>query len=1224
VRILKIHFLSTLFLICFFAINNNVVYGQFVQIESILVDACDNNASPTLEGLNEMVGFRVESLPVNVADIRVDGCPNTGTPVTANWPTANPFLGWITPGTVAYDTAVAKVARINASILNCGKLIIPIGGTNNQGLIPAGKKGMIITSYNFLPFGNDFSTLTDTLYVVFQNNPSTTTGNFTNFGAAGIRKLRLHKLSTGADEDVSYDKSLLIDQSGLHTAQDGAGVRYTDSGVATYYNDGCQAPYIPLNPDWTAPAPMCSTASVVDLSLLVTGTAGGSWTGTGVTGSNFNPSGLNGVYSITYTVGILPCQLFQSHDITVSPITTPTFTTLGPYCVGATPSALPSISTNSIAGTWSPATISTAAIGTTIYTFTPAVGQCATTTTMSVTIGTNITPTFTALGPYCVGATPDALSTTSTNSITGSWSPASINTSTSGTTIYTFTPLVGQCAIVTTMSVTVSTAITPIFTALGPYCAGATPVTLSATSTNSISGTWSPATINTAAAGTSIYTFTPAIGQCASTTTMSVTINANTIPTFTVLGPYCVGATPGILPATSINSITGSWSPATISTSASGTITYTFTPAVGQCATSTTLDIIVNPLPAADAGPDVSICPGSATTLNGNGGGTYNWSTGAMTNAITVSPASTSVYTLTVTSNGCTESDAVTVTISSNATVLLTPTNPSICTGASVLLSATGLNTYSWSPAADLSASTGSSVTASPVATTTYTVTGSDGAGCTGSATITVTVAPIAAIASSTDENCGQSNGTVTVNASGPCGGFAYLWNTPSQQTLQTVSGLPAGTYTVTINCGACVTTASATINFIPGPAVSVTASDASCGNSNGSATASVSGGTLNYSYLWSCSPAQSTPTMMNVAAGTYTVTVTDASNCSATANITIADIAGPSATVLLISDDSCNLSSGSALVNVTSGTAPYQYAWNSAPPQTAQLLTNVAAGNYTVIVTDANGCSTTASIIIATVAGPLVSVTTTNEICGQSNGTATVTATQGSGNYTYLWSTVPPQTTQTITNLASGMYTVTVDDGICSVTSSVNVNNIEGPEATMIINPKVVTTLDGLVYFSSQTTGSIVSWVWDYGDGSSGTGEASNHNYVNVGTYIVTLTVTDTYGCTLTVTDSVILKDIVTLYIPNSFTPDNDGLNDFFSPQGINIDPNSYEFEIYDRWGNLIFHTTDIDAKWNGTYMNNGQVPTECVMDVYVYRVVTKEVTSKEHFYIGKVTLLK
>ena len=170
-------------------------------------------------------------------------------------------------------------------------------------------------------------------------------------------------------------------------------------------------------------------------------------------------------------------------------------------------------------------------------------------------------PTFTLAAAYCVGAAPDALPTTSNNSITGTWSPAAISTATAGTATYTFTPDAGQCATQATLVVTVSDNLMPTFTLAAAYCVGAAPDALPTTSNNSITGTWSPAAISTATAGTATYTFTPDAGQCATQATLVVTVSDNLMPTFTLAAAYCVGAAPDALPTTSNNSITGTWSP---------------------------------------------------------------------------------------------------------------------------------------------------------------------------------------------------------------------------------------------------------------------------------------------------------------------------------------------------------------------------------------------------------------------------------------------------------------------------------------------------------------------------------------------------------------------------------------------------------------------------------------------------------------------------------------
>src|SRR5204863_36723 len=158
-------------------------------------------------------------------------------------------------------------------------------------------------------------------------------------------------------------------------------------------------------------------------------------------------------------------------DIVITNQITPTFTQIGPLCQNSTAPALPATSGNNITGTWSPATITTSAAGTTTYTFTPTAGQCAPTVTLDIVITSQITPTFTTVAPICSGSTLAALPTTSNNGITGTWSPALDNTA---TTTYTFTPAAGQCATTTTLTITVNPNVAPTFTAVAPICSGAT------------------------------------------------------------------------------------------------------------------------------------------------------------------------------------------------------------------------------------------------------------------------------------------------------------------------------------------------------------------------------------------------------------------------------------------------------------------------------------------------------------------------------------------------------------------------------------------------------------------------------------------------------------------------------------------------------------------------------------------------------------------------------
>jgi len=303
--------------------------------------------------------------------------------------------------------------------------------------------------------------------------------------------------------------------------------------------------------------------------------------------------------------------------VQVNQNTIPTFSQVGPICKGDL-FTLPSSSTNvpAITGSWSPAVNNTS---TTTYTFTPNIGQCATTTTMTVVVNNPTTPIFSQVGPICKGDLL-TLPSSSTNipAITGSWSPAVNNTS---TTTYTFNPNPGQCGTWTTMTVVVNNPTTPTFSQVGPICKGDL-FTLPSSSTNipAITGSWSPAVNNTS---TTTYTFNPNPGQCGTWTTMTVVVNNPTTPTFSQVGPICKGDL-FTLPSSSTNipAITGSWSPAVNNTS---TTTYTFNPNPGQCGTWATMTVIVDPVPTVNLvtspnpacyGDDITLTAITSVNLN--------------------------------------------------------------------------------------------------------------------------------------------------------------------------------------------------------------------------------------------------------------------------------------------------------------------------------------------------------------------------------------------------------------------------------------------------------------------------------------------------------------------------------------------------------------------------------------------------------------------------------
>ena len=239
------------------------------------------------------------------------------------------------------------------------------------------------------------------------------------------------------------------------------------------------------------------------------------------------------------------------------------------------------------------------------------------------------TPKFNKINPFCAGSPAPILPTTSLNGITGTWTPAVVDSMNSGT--YTFKPNSGQCGLNFSMNITVIQKTTPTF-AFGTsltICAGGAVPALPTTSTNGYTGTWSPAVVDNQNSAT--YTFTINPGQCATNATFTVTVTPNVTPTFAIGSTLtiCAGAGVPALPTTSSNGVTGTWSPSTIDNQNSGT--YTFTPTAGQCATTTTFDVTVNPnvTPTFSFGPSMTICSGGAvptlpTTSDNGVNGTWS------------------------------------------------------------------------------------------------------------------------------------------------------------------------------------------------------------------------------------------------------------------------------------------------------------------------------------------------------------------------------------------------------------------------------------------------------------------------------------------------------------------------------------------------------------------------------------------------------------------------
>jgi hypothetical protein len=298
--------------------------------------------------------------------------------------------------------------------------------------------------------------------------------------------------------------------------------------------------------------------------------------------------------------------------------------------------------------------------------------------------------------------------------------------------------------------------------------------------------------------------------------------------------------------------------------------------------------------------------------------------------------------------------------------------------------------------------------------------------------------------------SCGGNNdGILIASASGGAGGYTYSWS--NAKSTGTNLNIGIGTYTVTVtDANSCTDTASYTMSAPPAIAITgVVTNESNIGANDGAIDISVANGTAPYTYSWSNSA--TTEDIMSLSAGTYTVTVSGTGSCVNSASFTVASTTPLSAAISSQTNVDCNgNSTGSLKVTAAGGVAPYTYLWSNAA--TMDSITSLSAATYTVTVTDANSNTATASAVITAPAQLFVSgVISNNNTIGSSNGAVDITVSGGMPPYSYAWSNAA--TTEDITSLAAGTYTVTLSDANgCTLVSSYNVIQPSGPPAEIVI----------------------------------------------------------------------------------------------------------------------------------------------------------------------------
>lgn len=639
------------------------------------------------------------------------------------------------------------------------------------------------------------------------------------------------------------------------------------------------------------------------------------------------------------------------------------------------------------------------------------------------------------------------------------------------------------------------------------------------------------------------------------------------------------------------------------------------------------------------AGQAASVLTGTTPT-GGSGSYQYQWQSSSDNVIFANIPGSTSVdydpgspsstvYFRRVVGSGQCQSNSNSVIIQINPIPVITVPDTSICLGSSVTLTATsnvsgGIFTWNVPPF-----NTGS-VSVSPLVTTTYSVDYIAG-GCPAvsvSPVVTVTTPPNVAIQRN-DSTIFCSNSTVLLTASPS--GATYQWmrqNFGPVGNGSTYTVTTSGTYILTVTDGnSCQASDTVVMTQRPPLVLQTQGNFASCaGGNDGSAGVSVSGGTPPYTYIWS--EGSTTSTVYGLASGVYSVLVTDGLGCIETAIVNLVDPSAISASISSISHVKCfGQRNGSITVTATGGQAPYTYSWSTTPVQNGPTASNLPSGSYTVLVTDANGCFTTSGGLILQPTSPLVATITPPpaqcpgevfQIFSGANG--------GTPPYTYSWSPasgLSSATTQNpfVTYVINTSYTVTVTDANgCKDTHTDLVRVHPAPNAAFKI---IFATDDSTLYNNELTnlknlsTPTGMTYLWSFGDGKQDTAFEPQHQYVSEGTYIIRLMVETQEGCKDTTEAPIKYKNNPKIYVPTAFTPNGDGINDYFRIAYLNL--TNFNVFIFDRWGNKLYQSQDPAFRWDGSL--EGKPLMEGVYTVYLKGIGSK---GEQVEYSGTVTLTR
>ena len=838
-----------------------------------------------------------------------------------------------------------------------------------------------------------------------------------------------------------------------------------------------------------------------------------------------------------------------------------------------------------------------------------------------------------------------------------------------------------------------------------PVCDGAT-VTLSGLGASNYS--WSGGVTNglsfIPSLGAMAYTVTgTSSAGCTGTDQVVVTVNPKPTPVIQGLSTYCTGSSAGLSTTSPYSSYlwsTGSVTPtinATIannpisvtvtnsfgcsgvssvySVSENSVITANFTSTICQgesvlihgisrntagvysqtfsfgtgCDSIANVTLVVNPLPAVFAGADQTWCIGSTTSLNATGAVTYSWTNG-ITNGVTFTPTiGSTVYTVTGTSSqGCVATDQVVVFVNS-LPIINAGADVSVCLGSPVILNGLGGSNYTWNNGVT------NGLSFIPPLTSTYTVTGTDANGCTGTDQVLVNINSLPIVGAGQDAQICQGASVILSGS----GAINYTW---SNGVFNNVSFVASGsqTYTVTgTDANGCTNTDQVLVNVNSLPIINAGPDQTVCLGTNVTLT-----GAGAVTYLWDNGVQNGIAFLPSAGMVIYTVTGTSNFGCTNTDQVSV--IVNPLPTVFAGLDDAICLGESVTL----NGSGAPTYTWNNGVVN-GVAFSPTSTLTYTLTGTSTSGCTNSDQVVVSV--NPLPNVFAGNDLSVCDGVAITLT---GSGAATYSWDNGVINGTSFNSSVGTIIYTVTGTSSTgCVNSDQVNVTVNTAPLVSFNAD-ETIGCVPLLVNFTN-TTPSSSNCIWTFSDGTVlvGCGSVSNSfdqvgcfdatltvtdnngcsnsfsavdyictqaspiaaftpsqtevssfstevtflntsygasNYYwsfaessysieqnpvyvfpeDAGSYVVTLVASSSLGCTDVATATINVKEELVFFVPNTFTPDNDDYNDMFKPVFYSgFDPYDFSLLIFNRWGETVFESYNAESGWDGSYGANNEI---------------------------------